>query len=240
MISLIILLPGLLGLLLIPMPVAVESFHLDSSNSNNFVRGTTRIRQHQQYQQPQQQQYTTVRMCICINCQLVTSCKAYHFVETKHEQPHMTNTPTFLPREGSPTINVNIRTEQIEKQIENDDGEQKDDEDDSEDEYNNEDEDEIIKRQRSSSSSSMWKDQIQQQQHDDSSSSHITTPAINNNNNDADVLPIDVASSDSKSISKTTIEYDVVKCEDFILDKNCWIINMPEEIKRLNPDFVPS
>ena len=227
------------------MPVVVESFHLDSSSNSNFVRGTRRIRQYQQYQQQQQRQCssrsmtspitTTLSMCICINCQLVTSCKAYHFVETKHEQPHMTNTPTFLPREGSPTINVNIRTEQ--NQIENDDGEHKDDEDD---EYNNEEDDEKIKRQRSSSSSSMWKDQIQQQQHDDSSSSHITTPAINNHNNDADVLPIDVASSDSRSISKTTIEYDVVKCEDFILDKNCWIINMPEEIKRLNPDFVPS
>ena len=223
------------------MPVVVESFHLDSSNSNNnnFVRGTRRIRQQLQ----QQQQQTTLSMCICINCQLVTSCKAYHFVETKHEQPHMTNTPTFLPREGSPTINVNIRTEQ--NQIENDDGEHKDDEDDNE--YNNEDADEMIKRQRSSSSS-MWKDQVQQQDDDDHHHHHhhsspITTPAINNNN-DAVVVPIDVASSDSnsdsKSVSKTTIEYDVVKCEDFILDKNCWIINMPEEIKRLNPDFVPS
>jgi len=32
-------------------------------------------------------------------------------VETKHEQPHMSDQPTFLPREGSPSINVNIRTE---------------------------------------------------------------------------------------------------------------------------------
>jgi hypothetical protein len=40
----------------------------------------------------------------------VTSCKAYHFVETKHEQPHMTETPTFEPRQGSPTIHVNVRT----------------------------------------------------------------------------------------------------------------------------------
>jgi hypothetical protein len=37
-------------------------------------------------------------------------CKAYHFVETKHEQPHMTEDPTFDPRDGSPTIHVNVRT----------------------------------------------------------------------------------------------------------------------------------
>lgn len=48
--------------------------------------------------------------CICIDCKFVTSCKAYHFVETKHEQPHMTETPTFEPRDGSPTIHVNVRT----------------------------------------------------------------------------------------------------------------------------------
>ena len=31
-------------------------------------------------------------------------------MESKHDQPHMTATPTFVPREGSPTIHVNIRT----------------------------------------------------------------------------------------------------------------------------------
>jgi hypothetical protein len=49
-------------------------------------------------------------MCICIDCARVTNCAAYHFVETKHEQPHMTEHPTFEPREGSPTIHVNVRT----------------------------------------------------------------------------------------------------------------------------------
>jgi len=38
----------------------------------------------------------------------------------------------------------------------------------------------------------------------------------------------------------TTIEYDVVKCADFVLDQGSWVRNMPEEIKRLNPDFVPT
>jgi len=38
----------------------------------------------------------------------------------------------------------------------------------------------------------------------------------------------------------TTIEYDVVACEDFQEDKNCWVRNMPKEIRMANPDFVPS
>lgn len=53
--------------------------------------------------------------CICIDCKWVTSCEAYHFVETKHEQPHMTETPTFEPRNGSPTIHVNVRTHRDDK-----------------------------------------------------------------------------------------------------------------------------
>jgi hypothetical protein len=49
-------------------------------------------------------------MCICIDCARVINCQAYHFVEEKHEQPHMSENPTFMPRDGSPTIHVNIRT----------------------------------------------------------------------------------------------------------------------------------
>lgn len=56
--------------------------------------------------------------CICINCKYVTSCEAYHFVEEKHEQPHMTENPTFEPRDGSPTIHVNVRTIRSSKQTE--------------------------------------------------------------------------------------------------------------------------
>lgn len=40
--------------------------------------------------------------------------------------------------------------------------------------------------------------------------------------------------------SSTTIEYDVVACEDFVEDKGCWVRNMPQEIKDANPHFVPS
>ena len=38
----------------------------------------------------------------------------------------------------------------------------------------------------------------------------------------------------------TTTEYDVVKCEDFVQDTGCWVRNMPEEIRKANPNFVPS
>ena len=48
-------------------------------------------------------------MCICINCQYVDRCQTYNAVETQHQQPHLTEDPTFEPVE--PTINVNIRTE---------------------------------------------------------------------------------------------------------------------------------
>lgn len=54
---------------------------------------------------------TTPRMCICIDCAFVTNCTSYHFVETKHGQPHLTPEPTFTPVDGSPTIHVNIRTQ---------------------------------------------------------------------------------------------------------------------------------
>jgi Hypothetical chloroplast protein Ycf34 len=48
-------------------------------------------------------------MCICINCQYVDRCQTYNAVETQHQQPHLTENPTFEPVE--PTINVNIRTD---------------------------------------------------------------------------------------------------------------------------------
>ena len=51
---------------------------------------------------------TSVR-CICVNCKYVTDCTAYHFVEEKHRQPHISANPTFEPRDGSPTINVHMR-----------------------------------------------------------------------------------------------------------------------------------
>lgn len=46
-------------------------------------------------------------MCICIHCQYVDCCMTYHAVEHQHQQPHLTEHPTFEPTE--PSINVNIR-----------------------------------------------------------------------------------------------------------------------------------
>jgi Hypothetical chloroplast protein Ycf34 len=46
-------------------------------------------------------------MCICVNCSYVDRCTTYHAVEMQHQQPHLTEHPTFEANE--PTINVNIR-----------------------------------------------------------------------------------------------------------------------------------
>jgi hypothetical protein len=37
----------------------------------------------------------------------------------------------------------------------------------------------------------------------------------------------------------TTVEYDVVACQSFVMDKGCWVRNMPDEIRKANPNFVP-
>uniref|UniRef100_A0A7S0M9P2 Uncharacterized protein n=1 Tax=Cryptomonas curvata TaxID=233186 RepID=A0A7S0M9P2_9CRYP len=50
-------------------------------------------------------------MCICINCKLVDRCKAYRFVEEKHSQPFISQDPDFMPRDGTPKIQVFIRKE---------------------------------------------------------------------------------------------------------------------------------
>lgn len=140
--------------------------------------------------------------CICVDCKWVTSCKAYHFVETKHEQPHMSEDPTFLPREGSPTINVNIRTEPR-----------------------------ISKANDSENKPRMWKDQIEH--HDDEEEEDEPK-------RDAKYYEETGTIETVKTNTTTTIEYDIVKCADFLLEKGCWVRNMPEEIRRVNPNFVPS
>lgn len=43
-----------------------------------------------------------------------------------------------------------------------------------------------------------------------------------------------------KQYRTTNYEYDVVECEDFVLEKDAWVRNMPEEIRACNPDFVPT
>lgn len=49
-------------------------------------------------------------MCICVNCRLVERCTAYHHVEAKHGQPHLTDAPDFTPRSGNPTVAIIINS----------------------------------------------------------------------------------------------------------------------------------
>ena len=142
----------------------------------------------------QQQPPTALPMCICIDCARVTDCAAYHFVESKHEQPHMNENPQFMPRDGSPTIHVNIRTHR------------------NDDEMNRlweEHEEETKKAEAAAAAAGGQTTELRGEKVYD------MTPS-------------------------TTVEYDVVKCADFVEDKGCWVRNMPDEIKKANPHFVPT
>jgi hypothetical protein len=143
---------------------------------------------------------TTELACICINCAYVTNCTIYHFVEEQHEQPHLTNDPTFTPRRGSPRMHVTTRppTEQDWTKFWQTQGGVKD---------------ETAARAAADL------------EEDDNSADGTTTPAK--------------VRLSAASLPAPTTEYDVVKCADFILDEGIWIRNMPEEIKRVNPNFVP-
>lgn len=50
-------------------------------------------------------------MCICVNCHYVDRCITYNAVEEQHQQLHLTETPDF--EATSPSINVNIRTQDL-------------------------------------------------------------------------------------------------------------------------------
>lgn len=162
---------------------------------------------------------TTSLYCICINCSRVTECTAYHFVETKHEQPHMKLNPTFTPSDGSPTIHVNIRTTRSST--------------------------DVINRIRDEHD---YETKHAEEAAADSSSTSIINQNNNSNNNEAVVGNDDsynnVLSLRGNTIYDvtpiTTYEYDVVKCVDYVEDIGCWIRNMPEEIRLANPNFVPT
>jgi hypothetical protein len=142
---------------------------------------------------------TTELACICINCAYVMNCTIYHFVEEQHEQPHLTNEPTFTPRRGSPRMHVTTRppTEQD------------------------------------------WTKFWQTQEGVDNETAARAAAALEDDDNDADgTTPAKVRVS-TASMPTLTTEYDVVKCADFILDEGIWVRNMPEEIKRVNPNFMP-
>ncbi len=50
-------------------------------------------------------------MCICVNCYYVDRCTTYHAVEANHQQPHLTDAPTFEPQ--NPTINANMMLPEV-------------------------------------------------------------------------------------------------------------------------------
>lgn len=178
-IAVLILLPASVELFTFPRPVTPKSFLTPSRNLAS--RGSTDL-----------------SMCICINCRHVTNCAAYHFVETKHSQPHMIDEPTFEPREGSPTIHVNVRTNR-----DTNDGEVR----------------------------KMWLEHKAETE-------MAETKAREEGGGSADGPLMGQTKYDLTP--KTTVEYDVVKCEDYVEDMGCWVRNMPEEIRLANPDFVPT
>lgn len=126
----------------------------------------------------------------------MTDCKAYHFVETKHSQPHIKESPEFEPRDGSPTIHVNIRSSRNQQEM-----------------------------------NRIWAEHLEQ--------SRLAEEKQHKQNGMDESLRITGEKVYDLSV-KTTYEYDVVACEDFVEDKGCWVRNMPEEIRRMNPDFVPT
>mmetsp|Transcript_24347 Transcript_24347/g.49310 ORF Transcript_24347/g.49310 Transcript_24347/m.49310 type:complete len:200 (-) Transcript_24347:161-760(-) len=147
---------------------------------------------------------TKLGMCICIDCKHVTNCAAYHFVETKHEQPHMAENPTFEPRDGSPTIEATFRTVG---------------DDDQESEFER-----MMREHKIEEAKAVERAQAMGHEVNDPENSDVALYGEEK----YDLSPV------------TTVEYDVVACEDFILDKGCWVRNMPEEIKKANPSFVPT
>ena len=49
--------------------------------------------------------------CICINCKWVDRCQTYHWVEERHEQRHVSESPDFKP--ADPQIQVFVREEAL-------------------------------------------------------------------------------------------------------------------------------
>jgi hypothetical protein len=103
----------------------------------------------------------------------------------------MTENPTFEPRDGSPTMHVNIRNQ---RNADNDDW------------------------------NKLWSEHEEETKNAklDESTGKL------------------IGETKYELRSTITYEYDVVKCADFVLEKDCWINNMPDEIKKVNPNFVPT
>jgi hypothetical protein len=142
---------------------------------------------------------TTSLQCICIHCARVTNCSAYHFVEEQHTQPHINKSPTWEPRNGSPTIQVHIRPD-VNGKIQQELGQ-------------------------------MWNEH--------NNETRRAEEALSNSQGGEEDVPL-FGEKQYDLRGTTSYEYDVVECEDFVLSKDNWVLNMPEEIRIANPNFVPT
>lgn len=142
---------------------------------------------------------STSLQCICIHCARVTNCSAYHFVEEQHVQPHINKSPTWEPRNGSPTIQVHIRPD-VDGKIQQELGQ-------------------------------MWNE------HDNETRRAEEVLRLSQGREE-DVSLIGEKQYDLRGT--TSYEYDVVECEDFVLSFDNWVLNMPEEIRIANPNFMPT
>ncbi len=135
----------------------------------------------------------------------------------------MNEQPQFTPKDGSPTIHVNIRT-------------------------NREKEDEMGR---------LWSEHIEQTKlaeekakKEEEEEANMALKEKKGGHEDDTTKKSSVTRNreDGKLVGeekydlsvKTTYEYDVVACEDYVEDIGCWVRNMPEEIRLANPDFVPT
>jgi hypothetical protein len=143
-------------------------------------------------------------------------------VETKHEQPHLNDNPTFVPRNGSPTLEVHIRP------VSNNDKDLR---------KGNQIWKELNKQETTKSTKhpNLLQEQQQQIIGENKQDQQQQGPLLMGGTKDDDTSPLL-----SITTTMTTYEYDVVACADFVLDQGCWIRNMPEEIRLANPTFVPS
>ena len=142
-------------------------------------------------------------MCICIDCARVRSCQGYHFVEERHGQPHMDPSPSYDPRDGSPTIKVTYRTTTTA---------------DAESEYERMVREHSAEERRAAAAGGSRPD----------GDAAPSSPPELHGEETYDLSPV------------TSMEYDVVACEDYVEERGAWVRNMPEEIRKANPDFVPT
>ena len=143
-------------------------------------------------------------MCICIDCARVRSCQGYYFVEDRHGQPHMDPSPSYDPRDGSPTIKVTYRTITTA---------------DAESEYERMVREHSAEERRAAAAGGRPAD---------GAAAPSSPPPELHGEETYDLSPV------------TSMEYDVVACEDYVEERGAWVRNMPEEIRKANPDFVPT